>query len=109
MRKTRMTPGCGDAWALVPENGASFLEGGGPAASYALVLVDPPFADPKMLDAVLAHASLARSLAPGATVVARVLRKHPPTPPPSAHVMRTKEIGEEDLIFLRYSDAGGGG
>ena len=109
LRKNLGTTGFAARSALVSAHVLSFLERGGPAASYDLVFVDPPFADLAVLDAVLAHASLARSLAPGATVVARVLRKHPPTAPPSAHVMRTKEIGEEDLIFLRYSDAGGGG
>ena len=48
-------------------------------------------------------------LAPGGTVVARVLRKHPPTPPEAANVARTKRVGEEDLVFLRYSDPVGGG
>ena len=109
LRKNLVATGFSDRSDLVAANVLGFLERCGPPASYALVFVDPPFVDLAVLDAVLAHPSLARSLAPNATVVARVLRKHPPTPPPSAHVVRTKEIGEEDLIFLRYSGAGGGG
>lgn len=109
LRKNLVATGFTDRSELVAANVLGFLERGGPSARYDLVFVDPPFADVAVLDAVLAHLSLARSLARNATIVARVLRKHPPAPPPSLHVTRTKEIGEEDLIFLRYSDAGGGG
>ncbi|HEY3217921.1 MAG TPA: 16S rRNA (guanine(966)-N(2))-methyltransferase RsmD [Candidatus Limnocylindria bacterium] len=109
LRKNLAATGFTDRSDLVAANVLGFLERAGPPASYELVFVDPPFADLAVLDAVLAHPSLARSLARNGTVVARALRKHPPTLPPSAHVVRTKEIGEEDLIFLRYSGAGGGG
>ena len=109
LRKNLAVTGFTDRSDVVAANVLGFLERGGPPSSYDLVFLDPPFADIAVLDAVLAHPSLARSLAPDATVVARVLRKHPPTPPPTLHVVRTKEIGEEDLIFLRYSDVRGGG
>jgi 16S rRNA (guanine966-N2)-methyltransferase len=109
LRKNVAATGFREHADIVSASVLGFLERGGPAASYDLVFVDPPFADTLVLDAVLAHPGLASALAPDATVVARVLRKHPPNPPPSARVARTREIGEEDLIFLRYSDAGGGG
>jgi 16S rRNA (guanine(966)-N(2))-methyltransferase RsmD len=99
----------GDRSDIVNANVLGFLERGAPVQRYGVVFLDPPFADLAVLDAVLAHAGLAALLAPSATVVARVLRKHPPSPPPTARVVRTKEIGEEDLLFLRYSGAGGGG
>ena len=51
---------------------------------------------------VLAHPRLAAALAPEAYVVARVLRKHQPRLPDGVAVFRTKEIGEESLLFLRY-------
>ena len=109
LRKNLAATGFADRSELVAANVLGFLERGGRAETYDLVFLDPPFADIRVLDAALGHPSLARALAPDATVVTRVLRKHPPTPPPTAHVVRTKEIGEEDLVFLRYSVAGGGG
>ena len=42
-------------------------------------------------------------------VVARALRKHLPAIPPSLRVMRTKEIGEETLLFLHYSEKASAG
>ncbi len=109
LRKNIAGTGFSDRADVVAANVLAFLDRTGPAASYDLVFLDPPFADVAMLDAALSHPGLARALEWEATVVARVLRKHPPTPPPTARVVRTKEIGEEDIIFLRYSDAGGGG
>ncbi len=79
------------------------------ATPYDIVLCDPPFADVDVLEAALGRLAVIDALYPDSRVVARVLRKHRPTTPPSARVVRTKEIGEEDIIFLRYSDAGGGG
>ena len=99
----------GDRSDVANANVLGFLEHAVPAERYDLVFLDPPFADVAGLESALAHPLLAPSLAPDATVVARVLRKHPPTLPPTARIVRTKQIGEEDLLFLRYSDAGGGG
>jgi 16S rRNA (guanine966-N2)-methyltransferase len=99
----------GDRSEVVSASVLAFLERAAPARRYDLVFLDPPFADVAVLDAALAHPGFAASLAVGATVVARVLRKHPPSPPSTARVVRTKEIGEEDLLFLRYSGPGGGG
>lgn len=109
LRKNLAATGFTDQAVVVTANVLAFLDRSGPAASYDLAFLDPPFADLAMLDASLSHTGLARALEPDATVITRVLRKHPPTPPRTARVVRTKEIGEEDLIFLRYSDAGGGG
>jgi len=81
----------------------------GDGRKYDVVFADPPFADVPVLEATLAHPQLAKALAPGAIVVARVMRKHQPTLPPTATLVRTKRIGEEDLLFLRYSGARGGG
>lgn len=79
------------------------------AAGYDIVFCDPPFADVDVLEAALARLPLAGVLRTDAIVVARVLRKHRPTLPERATLTRVKEIGEEDLLFLRYSVAGGGG
>ena len=79
------------------------------SAAYDIVFVDPPFADVAVMEATLAHPNLRRALAPNAIVVARVLRKHPPVLPAFAQLFRTRRIGEEDLLFLRYSGVGGGG
>jgi 16S rRNA (guanine966-N2)-methyltransferase len=94
---------------VVAANVIGFLDRGASAARFDFAFLDPPFADVAVLEATLAHPSLAAALAPGATVIARILRKHPPTLPPSAQTFRTKQIGEEDLVFLRYSEPGGGG
>ena len=109
LRMNIAATGFGARSDVVAANVIGFLDRGAPDRPYDFAFLDPPFADVAMLDATLAHPSLAAALAPDATVVARVLRKHPPTPPASAHVVRTKQIGEEDLVFLRYSVAGGGG
>jgi len=98
----------GERADVVSANVIGFLDRLGPA-KYDVAFVDPPFADLAVMEATLAHANLARALASDAIVVVRVLRKHPPTVPATARVFRTKQIGEEDLLFLRYSVAGGGG
>jgi 16S rRNA (guanine966-N2)-methyltransferase len=94
---------------VVAANVIGFLDRGALAARADLAFVDPPFADVAILEATIAHANLSASLTSRATVVARVLRKHPPTLPERVELTRTRRIGEEDLLFLRYRDAGGGG
>ncbi len=86
---------------IVAANVTTFL-GGTTGAPYDLVFCDPPFAEVDLLSATLAHKGLRAALAPGALVVARVLRKHRPAVPPQARVERETEIGEETLLFLRY-------
>lgn len=81
-----------------------FLDGA-PAGPYDIAFCDPPFAERDLLGATLAHAGLRAALAPGALVVARVLRKQRPEVPAAARVEREKAIGEETLLFLRYDAA----
>ena len=79
------------------------------AGPYDVVLCDPPFADVALLEATLAHQRFAAALAPDASVVARVHKKHQPRVPEGARVQRVKDIGEESLLFLRYDGGRGGG
>ena len=81
----------------------------GPEGPFTLAFADPPFADVSGLAATLAHPGLHGALAADALVVARFLRKHPPTLPPEAAPFRVKEIGEENLVFLRYAGFAAGG
>lgn len=91
---------------VVPANVLSYLTGADEAGPYDLVFCDPPFADVGILTATLAHAGLRSRLEPDALVVARLLRKHRPELPPSARLERSKEIGEETLMFVRYDSRG---
>ncbi len=79
------------------------------AVPYDVVFCDPPFADVAVMGAVLARLPIAGALASGAIVVARSLKKHRPVMPPAARAYRTRDVGEEVLLFLRYDGAGGGG
>ena len=79
------------------------------AGPYDVVFCDPPFADVALLGATLAHPRFAGALAPEATIVARVHKKHLPRLPEGARVQRVKDIGEESLLFLRYDGGRGGG
>jgi 16S rRNA (guanine966-N2)-methyltransferase len=108
LRKNVAVTGFAARAEIVAASVIGFLDRATAAQPYDLVLLDPPFADVAGLDATLAHPRLAAALAPDASVVARVLRKHPATTPPTARVVRVKQIGEEDLVFLKYSGAGGG-
>jgi len=80
-----------------------------PAGPFTLAFADPPFADVTGLETTLAHPGLRAALAPEALVVARFLRKHPPAFPPDAVAVRVKEIGEENIVFLRYAEPAAGG
>ena len=109
LRKNVASTGFAGRSEIVAANVIGFLDRGAPTARYDFAFLDPPFADVAILEATLAHPTLPAALAPGATIVARVLRKHPPKLPPRVQISRTKQIGEEDLVFLRYSEPGGGG
>jgi 16S rRNA (guanine966-N2)-methyltransferase len=109
LRRNIASTGFADRSEVVAANVIGFLDRGPTPERYDFAFVDPPFADLAILDATLAHPTLAAVLGHSGTVIARALRKHPPTPPPGALVLRVKEIGEEDLVFLRYSGPGGGG
>jgi 16S rRNA (guanine966-N2)-methyltransferase len=93
---------------VIDANVLGFLEQRA-AGPYDVVLCDPPFADVALLEATLAHPRLAAALAPDASVVARVHKKHQPRVPEGARVQRVKDIGEESLLFLRYDGGRGGG
>lgn len=102
LRQNVAATGFEERATVVPQDVRAFLDrgAGGP---YDLAFCDPPFADVDVLSATLAHPGLALALAADALVIYRIIRKHPPAVPPAATVERTKEIGEESLVFLRYA------
>jgi 16S rRNA (guanine966-N2)-methyltransferase len=108
LRKNLAATRLGDRASIVEANVLSFLNEP-PVEPFDMVFCDPPFADTELADATLAHPGLAAALAGRALVVARFHHKHPHTPPARAHILRVKEIGEETLLFLRYSDHAAGG
>ncbi len=69
--------------------------------SYDVVFCDPPFADVELLGRVLAHEGLRAGAAQG-LVVARILRKHPPSLPDGLRLARERRVGEESLLLLEY-------
>lgn len=91
-----------DRARVVRADAVAFLDG---AVEADIAFCDPPFAD------LAAHAvALAKLAAPGRLVVSRALRKHLPALPPTLRVARTRELGEETLLFLHYSgEASAGG
>jgi 16S rRNA (guanine966-N2)-methyltransferase len=109
LRRNLATTGFVDRAEVVAANVIGFLDRGVPGEKADLVFLDPPFADVAILEATIAHPSLAAALAADAVVIARVLRKHSPLTPEYVTVARTKQIGEEDLLFLRYRDSRVGG
>jgi 16S rRNA (guanine966-N2)-methyltransferase len=109
LRKNVATTGFAGRSEVVATNVIGFLDRGASSVRYDFAFLDPPFADVAVLEQTLAHPNLASSLAPGARVIVRILRKHPPRLPANAEAVRTKQIGEENLVFLRYSEPGGGG
>jgi 16S rRNA (guanine966-N2)-methyltransferase len=108
LRKNVASTGFAAQSEVVAANVLAFLEQR-VAGPYDVVFCDPPFADVALLEATLAHSRFVGALAPGAHVVARVMRKHQPRIPEGARVLRVKEIGEESLLFLRYDGPRGGG
>jgi 16S rRNA (guanine966-N2)-methyltransferase len=73
------------------------------------VHADVAFCDPPFADVALHGAALVKLAAPGRLIVARALRKHLPAIPPTLRVTRTKEIGEETLLLLQYSEKASAG
>jgi 16S rRNA (guanine966-N2)-methyltransferase len=69
-----------------------------------IAFCDPPFADVETHGRVLVKLA-----APGRLIVARALRKHLPAIPATLRVTRTKEIGEETLLLLQYSEEASAG
>jgi len=101
IKKNLETTGLTDRATVVRSDVMSYLAG---PVSADLVFCDPPFADVETHGTVLA-----RLAAPGRLVVARALRKHLPAIPPTLRVERTKEIGEETLLLLKYSGSASAG
>lgn len=100
LRRNIDRAGFGDRATVVKAEVLAFLAA---PADADLAFCDPPFAEVALLGRVLEQAA-----APGRLIVARILRKHPPVVPASLTVARTRELGEEALLFLRY-DAGAAG
>jgi len=101
IKKNLETTGLTDRATVVRSDVLAYLAG---PVEADLVFCDPPFADVETHGAVLA-----RLAAPGRLVVARALRKHLPAVPPTLRVARTKEIGEETLLLLQYSESASAG
>ena len=96
LRKNLETTGLTGRATVVRANALTYLDG---PVDADIAFCDPPFAD------VAAHgAALAKVAAPGRLVVARALRKHLPDIPATLRVSRTKQIGEETLLLLQYSE-----
>lgn len=108
LRRNLKTTVFEDRSDVVPANVLAFVDHALPSP-YDLVFCDPPFADVAVLEAVLDRLPGAHALAPEGMVIARVLKKHRPDLPGGVELARTKEIGEEAVLFLRYDAAGGGG
>ena len=108
LRANLVRTGFTDRSSVIPSGVLSYLDAA-PRGPFELVFSDPPFGDVAAANATLAHPALRAALAPGAVVISRALRKHPHAVPATASVVRTKEIGEETLLFVRYSDLAAGG
>jgi len=108
LRRNLETTRFAERGRVIPAHVIGYLDSR-PAGPFSVVFVDPPFADVAAAEATLRHDALRAALAPDAVVVARYLRKHAPAPPALARVMRAKNIGEETLLFLRYSHSAAGG
>jgi 16S rRNA (guanine966-N2)-methyltransferase len=93
---------------VVAANVIAYLDGR-PRGPFDIVFCDPPFADVAIAEATLGHEGLRGAIGPDGLVVARAHGKHVPAIPSFAHVVRVKEIGEEKLLFLRYSHSAAGG
>jgi 16S rRNA (guanine966-N2)-methyltransferase len=101
LKKNLETTGFTARATVVRADALAYLAGPVPAD---IAFCDPPFADVEMHGTVLA-----RLAAPGRLIVARALRKHLPAIPPTLRVARTKEIGEETLLLLQYSEQASAG
>ena len=101
LRKHLETTGFTARATVVRQDALAYL--GGPVRA-DIVFCDPPFADVETHGAVLA-----RLAAPDRLIVARALRKHLPAIPPTLRITRAKEIGEETLLLLQYSERASAG
>jgi 16S rRNA (guanine966-N2)-methyltransferase len=101
LQKNLDTTGFAGRATVVRADVLAYLAG---AVRADIVFCDPPFADVETHGRVLATVA-----APDRLVVARALRKHLPAIPPTLRVTRTKEIGEETLLLLQYSEKASAG
>ena len=102
LRRNLATTKFEDRAEVVRSDVPAFLAG--LIGEYDVVFCDPPFADVPLLGRVLASDRLRGAAAQG-LVVARVLRKHPPSLPDGLRVARERVIGEESLLLLEYIPA----
>jgi 16S rRNA (guanine966-N2)-methyltransferase len=108
LRRNLEATGFATRATVVGANVITFLDAR-PSGAFDIAFCDPPFADVAMAEATLGHDALRKALSPDALVVLRAHRKHTPTVPAFTSVARVKEIGEENLFFLRYIDPTAGG
>jgi len=101
LRKNLETTGFTTRATVVRQDALAYLSG---PVRADIVFSDPPFADVELHGAVLAKLA-----APDRLIVARALRKHLPAIPPTLQVARMKEIGEETLLLLQYSEQASAG
>jgi 16S rRNA (guanine966-N2)-methyltransferase len=101
IRQNLGTTGFSERATIVRADALAYLAG---PVRADIAFCDPPFADVEIHGRVLAKLA-----APGRLVVARALRKHLPVLPPTLRVTRTKEIGEETLLLLQYSEEASAG
>jgi 16S rRNA (guanine966-N2)-methyltransferase len=97
-----------DRAEVVADDVARFV-GRAAAASWDLVVVDPPYAERAILAPL---ARLAAILGPGATVVVKHFWRTPPPPVPGLVTVRERRFGETMLTFLeraRVEDGEGAG
>ena len=108
LRRNLATTNFGARSEVLTANVIAYLDSR-PAGPFDLAFCDPPFVDAAIAEATLRHPAFRDALAADGLVVARAFRKRAPDPPPGAHLVRVKEIGEETLLFLRYADPTAGG
>lgn len=108
LRQNIGAAGVAERARVVAQNVIGFLDAR-PGGPFDIVFCDPPFADVGAAEATLGHPTLRASLASDGIVVMRAHRKHLPALPAAAEVARVKDVGEETLLFVRYSQAAAGG
>jgi 16S rRNA (guanine966-N2)-methyltransferase len=108
LRRNLDTTGFAPRSRVVASNVIAFLDSR-PAGAFEVAFCDPPFADVTAAEATLGHDALRAAMSPDGLVVMRAHSKHVPTVPATTRLARVKEIGEETLLFLRYSQPAAGG
>lgn len=96
LRRNLVATGFVDRAEVVPTDVLAYLAKG--EESFDVAFCDPPHADMALLETILEHPGLRADL-----IIVRVPRKNRPTLPQRASVARERPLGDETLIFLRYS------